>query len=103
MVSLGIMTLFAGLYTDKVNRVRFIAAASILWSLSSVFAGGIDSFEEFVIMRIFLGVFSAVFKPASYSLLKDYFDEDQRSTAFSWLHTALYFGNTLAIFSQFII
>jgi MFS family permease len=79
MVSLGVMSVFAGLYSDKVNRVRLITVACILWSVSSVSAGGFDSFQLFVMMRIFLGIFSSVFKPASLSLLKDYFDDDQRS------------------------
>lgn len=76
MVSLGVMSVFAGLYSDKVNRVQLIAAASVLWSVSSVFAGEIHSFYVFVVMRIFLGVFSSAFKPASHSLLRDYYDED---------------------------
>lgn len=102
-MSLGIMSIFAGIYSDKTNRVRLIAFACILWSCTSIFSGEIHSFSVFVTMRIFLGVFSSAFKPASISLLRDYFDSDQRSLAYSYLHSATYVGNTLAIFSSFII
>ena len=74
LLSLGVMSIFAGIYSDKANRVRLISFACILWSFTSVFSGEVHSFSVFVTMRIFLGVFSSAFKPASISLLRDYFD-----------------------------
>lgn len=85
LLSLGVMSVFAGIFSDKTNRVRLIAFASILWSCTSLASGYIDSFSLFVTMRIFLGVFSSAYKPATLSLLTDFFEPDERALAISWV------------------
>ncbi len=76
LLPLSICSIFSGVYTDKVDRVKFLTIGSIIWSSLTLTQSYTDSFPIFVGERILFGVFSAILNPAAYSLIRDYFPEN---------------------------
>lgn len=100
---MAVMSIVAGVFTDKVNRVHLLTGACVLWSLTSVVGSVYTSFPLFVLMRISFGFMSSVLNPAALSLIRDYFPENKRSQANAWFNSGTYLGGAIASFSQFII
>lgn len=92
-----------GLITDNTNRVRLLGIACILWSTTTLVSGEVDNFSVFVGMRVLLGVFSAAANPPAFSLIRDYFPPNYRSTANSVYAFSLYGGVCLASLSILFI
>ena len=71
-----------GSLSDQVkSRKTFMGLAVLTWSGCVALTGFTDSFTVFVLMRVLLGVFESITNPVSYSLLRDIFPPDYRSTA----------------------
>ena len=92
-----------GVITDNTNRVKLLGIAGILWSTTTLVAGEGDNFTVFVTMRVLLGVFSAAANPPAYSLIRDYFPPNYRSTANSVYAFSQYGGVGLASLSILFI
>lgn len=67
--------------SERVNRVRLIAASVFLWSLMTVLCGLAGSFITLLIFRIGVGVGEAGLTPAASSLIADYFVPRSRARA----------------------
>mmetsp|Transcript_7828 Transcript_7828/g.13124 ORF Transcript_7828/g.13124 Transcript_7828/m.13124 type:complete len:266 (+) Transcript_7828:444-1241(+) len=84
--------IYTGVLTDKVNRVRLLAAATILWSSSTLLAGEIDNFWVFSGMRVLFGVAVSCANAPGLSLIRDYFSKDYRTFANSINSFSMYGG-----------
>jgi MFS family permease len=71
----------------------------IIWSLSTVTSGLVNSFGVLFIMRFILGAFQSAQTPTSLTLLSDYFPKNKRSTVNSILNSGVYIGSALSSFS----
>ena len=68
---------------DRSNRVRIVSIAITVWSLMTAICGLAGSFWQLFLARIGVGVGEAGGGPPSHSIVSDYFDATQRSTAMS--------------------
>ncbi|TZG29407.1 spinster family MFS transporter [Sphingomonas montanisoli] len=80
-----------------VNRVKLIASITALWSLLTALCGLSQSFIQFVIGRMGVGVAEAGFAPAAHSLLSDMFPERRRPMAMALLALGIPSGIMLGL------
>ena len=66
-------------------------------------AGYFESFFVFVSMRVLQGVAMSVCNPAAYSLIRDYFPPEYRSTANSIYSSGIYVGQAVSSLSIILI
>ena len=96
--------LFTGTLSDKTeNRKNLLGIVSILWSITTVISGSVDSFTVFATMRVLLGVIESANNPLAYSLIRDYFPPEYRSTANSILTSSIYIGGAISSLSILLI
>jgi len=69
----GIIVLFTGGLSDKVNRKNMICVACFLWGFVTLMNSFATNFFELLILRMLLGALMAFFGPAVYSLIADLF------------------------------
>lgn len=100
---------FFGLFTGKLadieslKRKDLLGILSIVWSMTTVISGSTHSFLVFASMRVLLGVFESANNPLAYSLIRDLFPPDNRSTAQSVYMSSIYFGGALSSLSILLI
>lgn len=91
-LSFSVCGIFAGIAVDKYNRVRLLSIMAILWSVTSVVTGSVNSLLVLALMRFFLGATLSAAEPAMYSIVADYFPTKMISTANSILFAGSYVG-----------
>ncbi len=84
-VSLALFYITVGLpisrLADRGNRRNIVAAAMILWSAATAVLGLTQSFAQFLVARIAVGVGEAGGTPPSTSIIADYFPRSRRAFA----------------------
>jgi MFS family permease len=78
----AVMTLPVGVLTDRIARVRLLAASVIVWAVAMVASAGTQSFEMLLVTRIALGAATATAGPAISSLVGDYFPSRERGRVY---------------------
>lgn len=68
---------------DRSNRRNLIAAGAVLWSVSTIASGLVDTFVLLVALRIGLAIGEATLTPSAYSMIGDLFPVRQRRRAAS--------------------
>jgi sugar phosphate permease len=101
--SYSTLGVYAGVLSAKVNRKMLLGLSIILWSATSYFAGSVNSFIFFCVMRFMLGAFESAYYPAAYSLISDYFPVSYRSTANAVETAGSYVGGGLCSLSVIVI
>jgi sugar phosphate permease len=90
---------FAGILwgqaSDKFSRKWIVGLSCIVWSLTSIVTGSVNSFAVLASMRFILGAFQAACEPTSFSLIADYFPSNKVSTATAIFTSAPYVGTGL--------
>ncbi len=76
------MTLIIGGYTDKINRKNLIMISCIFGSIITILNAWARSVNDLIFLKIISGFISALFQPASYSLINDLFPKQSRTRAF---------------------
>ncbi len=66
---------------DRHSRRRIISIAMALWSLMTAACGMVQSFAQFFLARVLVGVGEAGATPPSHSLLSDYYPINKRARA----------------------
>jgi predicted MFS family arabinose efflux permease len=79
----GLCGLWLGSLIDRHTRCRVLAAAIIIWSLSTAIGGLSRNFETFFAFRALVGLGEAAVAPAAMSLIADMFAPSQRGRALS--------------------
>lgn len=95
--------IFAGVISDNVNRKVFATIMCMLWSVTTLLTGLVDSFTGLIIFRILLGIFESAYNPCAYGIITDYFHPSIRTTANSIYNGAIYLGGALASLSAALI
>lgn len=82
---------------DYRSRRNIIAAGVAIWSVMTAVCGLSKNFLQLFAARVGVGVGEATLSPAAYSLISDYFPEEQRAKAMSVYTMGLYLGAGMAV------
>lgn len=77
----GLLSLPMGLLVDRMNRVRLIFAAMLVWCASLALATAATGFWTLALSKAIMGTATAALLPASLSLFGDYFAPERRASA----------------------
>lgn len=100
---LSITGIFIGALIPRMNRKCVFSFASILWSVMTYLQGQIHSYSVYLVFRVLSGIVMSACNPLAYSLIRDYFPPNKRSTANSIFSSGIYVGNALASIQIVII
>jgi predicted MFS family arabinose efflux permease len=78
----AVATLPMGVLTDRVPRVRLLAASVVVWAVAMVASATTQSFEMLLVTRIALGAATATAGPSISSLVGDYFPARERGRVY---------------------
>ena len=98
----GIMSPFAGMIADRVNRKWLIVGSLFVWSAVTLAMGYAQNFTQLYWLRAIMGVSEALYIPAGLSLIADYHGDKTRSLAIGIHMTGLYMGQALGGFGATI-
>lgn len=98
----GIMSPFAGMIADRVNRKWLIVGSLFVWSAVTLAMGYAQNFTQLYWLRAVMGVSEALYIPAGLSLIADYHSDKTRSLAIGIHMTGLYMGQALGGFGATI-
>lgn len=70
-----------GMVADRVRRFRFLALATLLWSVSTALGGMVSTYRQMLATRLVVGLTESSFFPTSMSLLGDLFSSRGRNRA----------------------
>ena len=82
--------------SERVNRVRIIAASVIIWSLMTTLCGFAGGFLSLLVFRIGVGIGEAGCTPPANSLIADYFPPRSRARALATYSLGITIGGVLA-------
>lgn len=88
--------LFAGRAADIMSRRIIVFAGVAIWNVALFMMGSSHSFTLILCWRMLLGFGQAFSNPASYSLIADYFPEEQRAQANGLFACGVYIGGGMA-------
>ena len=91
-LSFSVAGVFAGIAVDKYSRTKILALTGVVWSLTSIVSGSVNSLAVLALMRFILGAALSACEPAMYSLVADFFPTKMISTANSILFAGSYIG-----------
>ncbi|MBE3015011.1 MFS transporter [Microbispora sp. NEAU-D428] len=74
-----------GVLTDRVRRVRLLAASVVLWVLAMLAGGVADSYQWLLLSRLALGAVSATAGPTLSSLIGDFFPPGERARVYGFI------------------
>lgn len=82
---------------DRMNRVRIVAAACLLWSLFSGLCGVAQNFTHLLLARIGVGIGEAGGASPSMSIISDYFPPHKRGGAIGLFSLGVPLGATIGV------
>ena len=100
---LSVFGIFVGVVIPGINRKYLLCVGCLVWSAITYLQGFTDSFLAFCALRGLHGIVMSVCNPLAYSLIRDYFPPQNRSTANSLYSSGIYLGNALASLSIIMI
>ncbi|MBS1558810.1 MAG: MFS transporter [Bacteroidetes bacterium] len=98
----GLMSPFAGIIADRVNRKWLIVISLFVWSGVTCAMGFATTFNQLYWLRAVMGVSEALYIPAGLSLIADFHSFKTRSLAIGIHMTGLYVGQALGGFGATI-
>ncbi len=81
----AIFAIPAGIFVDRLPRVRVLAASIVLWSIASFASGFAGSYSTLLLTRLALGAVTAIAGPAIASLTGDYFPVRERVRVYGYI------------------
>lgn len=106
---LGLLTgmSFAALYTisgipialiaDRTNRAKIISGALLFWSVFTAVCGLAQTFTQLLLARLAVGLGESGCQPPSVSLISDYVEKEQRSSALAHYSLGISIGGLIAL------
>ncbi len=94
----GLMSPFAGLIADRINRKWLIVTSLAVWSGVTLTMGYATTFNQLYALRAVMGISEALYIPAGLALIADYHTGSTRSLAVGIHMTGLYAGQALGGF-----
>ena len=92
-----IFGIFIGRLADKYNRRNIIIGGITVWSLMTALCGGVNSYLQFFLARMGVGIGEATLGPSAYSMITDYFPKNRLARALSTYSMGVFLGSGLAI------
>ena len=89
--------IFIGHFADKYNRRNIIVGGITVWSLMTALCGGVQTYTQFFLARMGVGVGEATLGPSAYSMITDYFPKNRLARALSTYSMGVFLGSGLAI------
>ncbi|MFY9820248.1 MAG: MFS transporter [Thermoanaerobaculia bacterium] len=96
-VLFAVMAYPIGRLADSRNRRSIIAVGIMLWSVTTLACGLVQSFAQFVIARVGLGIGKSALPPAALSMISDSFPKRRLATATSVFGFGNFLGSGLSI------
>jgi MFS family permease len=81
-----------GILVDRVRRIPMLAGTIVLWGVAMVASATVSSFGPLLLIRLLLGLVTAVAGPAVASLVGDYFSSDERGHIYGYILTGELLG-----------
>lgn len=81
---------------DRYNRMRLIAACSVIWSMMTAATGAATNYFQAILSRMGVGLGEAGLTPTANSLIADLFEPRQRGRALGLYASAVPVGTMLA-------
>ena len=98
----GLMSPFAGVIADRLNRKWLIVGSLFVWSAVTLAMGYTHDFNTLYVLRAVMGVSEALYIPAGLALIADYHQGKTRSLAVGIHMTGLYAGQALGGFGAVV-
>lgn len=98
----GLMSPFAGVIADRLNRKWLIVGSLFVWSAVTLSMGYVHDFDVLYVLRAIMGVSEALYIPAGLALIADYHQGKTRSLAVGIHMTGLYTGQALGGFGAVV-
>lgn len=86
-----------GAMVDKLGPRRLLTLGLSLWSLAQFLGGLVQSFAQFIVARLLLGVGEAPQFPTAARVVRDWFNTRDRGLATGILNCASTLGNAIAV------
>lgn len=81
----ALATVPLGVLTDRVTRVKLLAASVALWAVAMVWGGAAGSFGMLLVSRLALGAVLATAGPVIASLVGDFFEPGERARIYGYI------------------
>ncbi|EPH16312.1 MFS transporter [Hoylesella oralis] len=94
----GIVSPFAGIVADKVDRKWLVVGSLFVWSAVTFLMGFAQTFDQLYWLRALMGVSEALYIPSALSLIADWHEGKSRSLAIGIHMTGLYVGQAIGGF-----
>lgn len=98
----GIVSPFAGMVADKVNRKWLVVGSLFVWSAVTLAMGYATSFNQLYYLRGIMGISEALYIPSALSLLADWHEGKSRSLAIGIHMTGIYMGQAVGGFGAVV-
>jgi MFS family permease len=72
-VSFSVCGILLSFSSDKNDRIKLLGVGCIVWSLTSLVSGYVDSLAVFGAMRVLFGAAASVCEPQAFGVLMDFF------------------------------
>lgn len=94
----GIMSPFAGMIADRLNRKWLVVGSLFVWSAVTYLMGYANNFDQLYALRALMGISEALYIPSALSLIADWHEGKSRSLAIGVHMTGLYVGQAIGGF-----
>ena len=98
----GLVSPFAGMVADKVNRKWLVVGSLFVWSAVTLAMGYATSFNQLYYLRGIMGISEALYIPSALSLLADWHEGKSRSLAIGIHMTGIYMGQAIGGFGAVV-
>ena len=98
----GLVSPFAGMVADKVNRKWLVVGSLFVWSTVTLAMGYATSFNQLYYLRGIMGISEALYIPSALSLLADWHEGKSRSLAIGIHMTGIYMGQAIGGFGAVV-
>ena len=98
----GIVSPFAGMVADKVDRKWLVVGSLFVWSGVTLAMGYATSFNQLYYLRGIMGISEALYIPSALSLLADWHEGKSRSLGIGIHMTGIYMGQAVGGFGAVV-
>lgn len=85
-----------GRMADRYSRRNIIIGGITVWSLMTTLCGGIQTYSQFFLTRMGVGVGESTLSPSAFSMIADLFPKKRLATALSVFSMGVFLGSGLA-------